>query len=68
MTKMWTQTSTAIKAMDKYSVAFFIDFTEAFNRIDQTLLVDELRRRYEAIRAVYQKMLEEEVQGYGSSL
>jgi len=36
--------------MKEYPVAWFVDYTEAFNRIHQPLLVDELRRRYEALR------------------
>jgi len=49
-TMMWTQTAEVLRLMDQYEVAWFVDYTEAFNRIHQPLLVDELRRRYAAVR------------------
>jgi len=48
---MWKQTAKVIKDLvsEKYKVAWFVDFTEAFNKIHQPLLVDELKRRYKAL-------------------
>lgn len=56
-TKMHQQTSRVLREMHSgnWAVAWFVDYTEAFNRIHQPLLLDELRRRYEA-RSVAQAL------------
>jgi len=50
--KMWQKTTSVITKMTEsdFKIAWFVDFTEAYNKIYQPLLVDELRRRYEALR------------------
>ena len=47
---MWVQTSRVLSEISskKWNLAWFVDYTEAFNRIHQPLLVDELKRRYQA--------------------
>ena len=47
---MWQPTAELIEEIQsgEYIFAWFIDFTEAFNKIHQPLLIDELYRRTQA--------------------
>ena len=48
--KMWYQVTKVLgRSLDtRTKMIWFVDFTEAYNRVHQPLLVDELKRRYTA--------------------
>jgi len=48
----------------EFDYALFIDFTEAFNRVHQPLLVDELTRRYKAWERAVAQIITENGSGH----